>query len=142
MKYSKRILLIITLLYACVSQALAEEITLFNSDGMATAYIDTEDSMTIFLWSGKPVAYLEKGSVWGFNGEHLGWFSKGIIKDHDGYVAGCIKDSIAMVYKLEPLKGIKKLVPLKSLKKLEPLAPLDKNKWSVTPLSLFLAAGD
>jgi Txe/YoeB family toxin of Txe-Axe toxin-antitoxin module len=44
-----------------------------------------------------------------------------------------------MLYKLEPLKGLKKLKPLKSLQKLEPLKPLDKDKWSTTPLSLFLA---
>lgn len=35
--------------------------------------------------SGKPVAYLEKGSagegynVYGFNGSHLGWFTQGAI---------------------------------------------------------------
>jgi hypothetical protein len=134
----KHVLMIALLMCASVGQALAEEITLFNSDGAAIAYIDT-DEMTVYLWEGQPVAYLEKGSVWGFNGDHLGWFTKGIIRDHDGYAVGCIKDAVSMLYKLEPLKGLKKLKPLKSLQKLEPLKPLDKDKWSTTPLSLFLA---
>lgn len=137
----KHVLMIAMLMCVCIGQAMAEEITLFNSDGVAIAYIDTEEEMTIYLWKGQPVAYLEKGSVWGFNGELLGWFAKGIIRDHDGYAVGCIKDAISMTYKLEPLKGLKKLTPLKSLQKLEPLKPLDKDKWSSTPLSLFLAAG-
>jgi hypothetical protein len=97
--------------------------------------------MTIYLWNGQPVAYLEKGSVWGFNGQHLGWFAKAIIRDHDGYAVGCLKGAVSMLYKLEPLKGLKRLKPLKSLRKLEPLKPLDKDKWSTAPLSLFLAAG-
>ncbi|MGO4677307.1 4-fold beta flower protein [Bosea sp. 2YAB26] len=33
--------------------------------------------MTIYLWSGKRVAYLKKSNtgydVYGFNGDHLGW---------------------------------------------------------------------
>jgi hypothetical protein len=43
--------------------ALAEEISLFNAQGAASAYIDTDDDLTIYLWSGKPVAYLDDGSV-------------------------------------------------------------------------------
>jgi len=45
-----------------------------------------------------------------------------------------------MLYKLEPLKGLKRLQPLKGLQKLEPLKPLWKEKWGATPLSLFLVA--
>ena len=138
----KHIMMILMLMCVCVGSTLAEEITLFNSDGAAIAYMDTGDEMTIYLWNGQPVGYLEKGSVWGFNGEHLGWFAKGIITDHDGYAVGCIKDAVSMLYKLEPLKGLKKLKPLKSLQELEPLKPLEKHQWSITPLSLFLAAGE
>jgi len=138
----KHILILATvLLIACGGRALAEDITLYNSDGAAIAYIDTDDEMTIYLWKGQPVAYLEKGSVWGFNGEHLGWLSQGIIRDRRGYAVGCLKDAVSMLYKLEPLKGLKRLKPLKSLQRLEPLKPLDKDRWSSTPLSLFLAAG-
>lgn len=137
----KHVLIVAMLLCACIEQALAEEIALFNSDGAAIAYIDTDAEMTIYLWKGQPVAYLESGSVWGFNGEHLGWFKKGVIRDHDGYAVGCIKGAVSMLYKIESLKGLKKLTPLKSLQKLEPLKPLDKDKWSATPLSLFLAQG-
>jgi hypothetical protein len=139
----KRIFLVV--ISACylfsATHAMAKEIALYNSDGEAIAYIDTEDDLTIYLWKGKPLAYLEDGSVWGFNGNHLGWFEEGIIWDHKGYAVGCIKDAVSMLYKLKPLKGLKNLKPLKSLKELKPLKPLKKNKWSSYPLSLFLAGG-
>ena len=41
----------------------AEQITLFNSSGVATAYIDTDDGLTIYLWNGTPVAYLVTNGV-------------------------------------------------------------------------------
>ena len=51
------------------------EISLFNSNGEAVAYIAVDDDLTIYLWSGDPVAYIDDEDVYGFNGKHLGWFS-------------------------------------------------------------------
>lgn len=138
-RFFLRSLVVAATVVFCAFPAMAEEITLFNSKGDAIAYIDTDEEMTVYLWKGKPVAYLEKGSLWGFNGDHLGWFDKGVIHDHDGYTVGCIKDAIEMTYQVETFKSFKQF---KSFKTLEPLKPQWKNKWSVTPLSLFLAGGE
>ena len=134
-------LLAVVFFYIGPRIAHAEEITLYNSHGAAIAYVDTDDEMTIYLWGGKPVAYLEKGSVWTLNGQHLGWFENGIIINHDGFVEGCVKGAISMLYSLEPLKGLKMLKPLKGLQTLEPLKPLDRQTWASTPLSLYLGGG-
>lgn len=138
----RTILVLAALLSACVGQAMAEEITLFNSKGEAVAYIDSDEDMTIYLWKGKPVAYLEKGSLWGFNGDHLGWFEKGVVRDHEGYTVGCIKDAIDMTYQFEPFKAFKQFKPFRGFKKTEPAKPQWKDKWGITPLSLFLAGGE
>lgn len=54
-------ILIIALVFSSLKLFAQDEISLFNSDGEATAYIDTEDDdLTIYLWGGKPVAYLHK----------------------------------------------------------------------------------
>jgi hypothetical protein len=45
--------------YAAVAHA-DDELTLFNARGAADAYIAVDDGLTIYLWSGKPVTYLEK----------------------------------------------------------------------------------
>jgi hypothetical protein len=74
-------LLMFSFAVKCAAQE--EETALFNSDGSPVAYIALEnDDLTIYMWSGKPVAYLESSSgggfsIYGFNGKHLGWFVKG-----------------------------------------------------------------
>ena len=138
-KYLTSLFLIVGLL---LTQAVsAEELSLYDSKAEAIAYIDTSDDMTIYLWGGDPVAYYEDGSIWGFNGNHLGWFTDGIIIDHKGYAVGAVKGAVNMLYQLESLKSLKSLKYLKSLKELAPLKPLEKNMWSPIPLSLFLAGG-
>ena len=121
------------------------ETTLDDSDGTPVAYV--ADDMTIFTWSGKPVAYLDgKGGpdvidIYGFNGKHLGWFSKGVIYDHDGNTTGAIPSLFTTPTKLEEIKGLKALEPLKALEELPPLKPLFSKTWSSTPLMIFLNAG-
>lgn len=124
----------------------AEEITLFNSDGEATAYIDTEDEdLTIYMWNGTPVAYLESNGnafhIYGFNGQHLGWFEDGIVRDSKGYAVGFIKGATNIYTKYEPYKSYKKYKPYKSYKSYAPYKPYYKNTFSNESLSLFLMKG-
>lgn len=138
-KKLKLLLVAFCLLFS--SFAYAREITLFNREGTAIAYIDTNEELTIFLWNGTPVAYLEKSSIYGFNGKHLGWFNDGIVRDHQGNGVGFIEGAVSKLTKLEPLKSLQKLTPLRSLQELEPLEPLSRDSWSRTPLDLFLLQG-
>jgi hypothetical protein len=79
-----------------VGAASEEELSLFDSTGAPVAYIAIADDHTIYLWDGKPVAYLSpSGSdgwhVYGFAGDHLGWFEQGILCDHNGNAVGATK---------------------------------------------------
>lgn len=74
-----------------------QEISLFDGGGRATAYIAVNDELTIYLWDGKPVAYLEPSKagefhVYGFSGSHLGWFLKGAIWNHEGTASCAISE--------------------------------------------------
>ena len=51
--------LIILLLFG-YGNLFSQEVTLFDRGGNARAYIDYSEDFTIFLWNGKPVAFLEK----------------------------------------------------------------------------------
>jgi hypothetical protein len=66
-----------------VSTLSAQQVSLYDSDGEASAYIDYDEDGTIFMWNGTPVAFVEKdGSVlcvFGFNGSFLCWYEDGII---------------------------------------------------------------
>lgn len=66
--------------------------TLFDKNGEAVALLSEDHNRTIFLWDGRPAAYLyEDRHVYGFNGRHLGWFVQGVLFDHDGRRAGFTK---------------------------------------------------
>lgn len=119
----------------------AKEISFYDDSGEAVAYIDTNEEMNIYSWHGDPVAYLERDSIFGFNGKHLGWFENGIIRDHSGYAVGFVEGSINKLTKLERLKSLQKLTPLKSLQQLEPIKPFYHNQWARLPLEIFLASG-
>ena len=139
----KLILLLLFIPSVCLSQ----EISLFNSDGDAVAYIDTDDEdNTIYLWNGTPVAYLSPESnyynIYGFNGNHLGWFEEGIVRDEDGDAVGFQKGAVSGVYtNYEPYKSYKKYKPYKSYKKYAPFKPYFSNSFSNESFVLFLKRG-
>jgi hypothetical protein len=146
MKTKWLVVLIALVLSTHFSFAQDEEVTLFSGNGNPVAYIDYgNDEPVIYMWSGKPVAYLSRSSsngmsVYGFNGKHLGWFVGGVVRDHDGNGACGVKGVVSLP-KLEPLKSLKELKPLKSLKELEPLRPIFSMQWSSSPCSALLFEG-
>jgi hypothetical protein len=130
--------------FASLAQYGSKEISLFDKEGEAKAYI--ADDLTVYLWDGDPVAYLsnsnDKRHVYGFNGNHLGWYVKGIIYDNDGDAVAAQKDATNMITSIEGIKGIKSIKPIKSIKEIAPIQPILSRSWSRTPLVLFLRAGE
>lgn len=119
-----------------------EEITLFGSQGNPDAYISPDNDFTIYLWSGKPVAYLDQVNVYGFNGKHLGWFEDGIIWDHDGQRVGFIRSTVPVFPKFEPLKPFKQFIPFRNFQQFAPYMPFKNlSAISKTPLVIFLNTG-
>jgi hypothetical protein len=56
------------------------EKTLFNENGIPTAYIANDYQQIIYLWDGNAVAYVfEDEHIYGTNGHHLGWFVQDIV---------------------------------------------------------------
>ena len=117
------------------------EISLFNSNGEAVAYIALDYELTIYLWSGNPVAYLDDEDVYGFNGKHLGWFSNGIVIDHNGESPCVTKNRYPGYTNSEGYKSYKSYKPYKSYQQYSPYKPYTYNKFSSIPCSLFLAMG-
>lgn len=120
-----------------------DEISLFDGARKPVAYIAEE--LTIYLWSGKPVAYLYSDSgklhVYGFNGKHLGWFVKGVFRDHDGNAVGALRESFRSPVAYEPYKPYKQYKPYQSYREFAPYQPYLGTSWSEMPLVLFLMQG-
>jgi hypothetical protein len=86
------------------------EVTLFNKNGKAVAYI-AADGKTIYLWDGRPVAYLFDDKIYGWHGRQLGWFHNGTVFDIYGLRAGFIRSKSPIATEVEPLKSQKRLKP-------------------------------
>lgn len=142
----KLLLALVTLIISATSfgQYGSKEVSLFDKEGEAKAYI--ADDLTIYLWDGDPIAYLSNSNnrwhVYGFNGNHLGWYVDGIIYDNDGYAIGAQKDATNMITSIEDIKGIKGIKPIKSIKEIAPIKPILSMSWGRTPLVIFLRAGE
>ena len=143
-----RLLQIIVVLFTITLTVVAhaeDTVTLFNGAGKAEAYITIDDELTIYLWSGKPVAYLENDSdggyhVYGFNGKHLGWFVKGIVRDHEGNAACAVKEVLGSTQQ-EPYKSYKQYKPYKSYTQYAPYRPYFSNSFGDTPCRFLLGEG-
>jgi hypothetical protein len=130
---------------ATVNATAASDVSLFDGRGKPAAYIAMDDGLTIYLWDGKPVAYLDSDSVggyqvFGFNGHHLGWFIKGVIWDHTGHASCAIKELLT-VTDFEPFKSFKEFKPFKSFKEFSPFRPNFTDSFGDTPCNFLLASG-
>lgn len=117
------------------------EETLYNTEGQAVAYIDYDDEQTIYMWGGKPVAYLDGEDIYGFNGKHLGWYQDGILRDHDGNIAGFNKEAANVFLAFEPFKAFKQFKPFRSFKEFAPFKPFLHSSVSEYTLERFLMRG-
>lgn len=137
-------IIILVLIFNISFSLFSQEVSIFDSNGEATAYLDQRD-LTIYLWNGTPTTYLEPSgdcyNIYGYNGEHLGWLESGIIRNHDGFLVGYFRGSLNVPVKNEPFKQFKRDKPFKSPKKFAPYKPSYKNKFSTTPLFNFLMLG-
>jgi 4-fold beta-flower domain-containing protein len=113
----------------------------YDSRGRAVAYIAGDRDLTIYLWTGEPIAYLDEDSVFGFNGKHLGWLKSGAIYDHDGDMIAALSDRFKEPVTTPPLKSFKQFLPFKSFKEFKPFKPFFSLKWSEVPARIFFLGG-
>lgn len=108
--------------------------TFYNCFGAATAYIE-ENDLTIYLFSGEPVAYIYNDTVYGFNGVHLGWIENGWIRD----LSGCCvffsetasgSGPVKPVKQVCPIKSVKQIMPIKSIRQIRHVKAVNQLSWS------------
>lgn len=115
--------------------------TLFDSRGVPIAYIDYDDDLIIYAFSGTPLAYLNENNVYGFNGKHLGWFENGFLWDHSGLRAGFTQEVSPVFTQFEPFKRFKKFKPFKSFRQATPFKPFKNTGYIEMSLKFWLERG-
>ena len=99
------------------------ETTLYNKNGDAVAYISDDYKNTIYLWEGRPVAYLHDDRlIYGINGRHLGWMIDEIIFNDSG-------ERIGFTYKTCPVPTAKESIKPKKYPRGE-----DQSRWNALTL--------
>lgn len=99
------------------------EIPIWDRRSVATAYIVPGDGDTIYLWTGQPVAYLLGEDVYGFNGNHLGWFIDGIVWDWEGVAVGFTRQAPYVAQTAEPPKAPRQTKPASLPREAVPAKP-------------------
>ena len=117
------------------------EETLYDISGNPIAYIAYGNEAVIYMWQGKPVAYLYRDCIYGFNGKHLGWYDNGIIRNTDGLIIGFNKKASDVFVKFEPFKGFKEFLPFKSFREFAHIKPFFSRSKSRESLLQFLLSG-
>jgi hypothetical protein len=116
------------------------EISLFNKSGKAVAYI-ADDGETIYLWDGRPVAFISGDKVYDWNGRQLGWFTNGTIFDIYGLRSGFIRSKSPIATEMEPLKPQKHLKPVRGKKQAQAIKPILCYGYSNKNLEDLLESG-
>jgi hypothetical protein len=121
------------------------DVDLYGSDARAVAFIaqTPTDGPVVFLWSGQPVAYLaEGGSIYGFNGRHLGWWRRGTVYDHEGNVVAAVAGRFISPVPVPPFKGFRQFLPFKAFRDFAPFEPFfNPTSWSKTSATAFFSDG-
>lgn len=141
-------LLLFALMILTVSTLSAQQVSLFDKEREARAYIDYDKEATLFMWDGTPVAYIEKKGknlcIFGFDGDFLGWYEDGVVYDKKGYVVGAREGASSMIphIKTERIKGIQKTIPTRRMvTSFTTTKPIFKRQWSNTSLTELLYFG-
>jgi len=108
------------------------DIVFYDRSGQPLAY--SSDGKHIYTLEGTPVAHVDRGSIYAYSGEHLGWFSDGWIRDHGGACVLFTKDArggpAKPVKAVKRVKRVKSVKPVKSVKQVRPVKPVRSSTWS------------
>jgi len=87
----------------------------YDRNGVPVAY--SEDNEHIYLFDGKPVAFLKSDIVYNFSGKQLGRFNNGWVRDLKGYCVFFTEETSGT----GPVKPVKRVLPIKSVKHIQPV---------------------
>jgi hypothetical protein len=104
----------------------------YDRSGHPSVY--SEDGVHLFTFSGSAVGYIEKDSVYAYNGRHLGWIEDGWIRDHAGEGVFFTDDATGgpekSVRSPVPLRKVKHVKPKKEVRQLRPVKAQKTRTWS------------
>lgn len=118
--------------FTALFKARGTTIDFYDQAGDAIAYSD--DGEHIYLFTGKPVAYLDSDAVYSNDGDQRGWFADGWIRDKGGRCVAFSNRAVEGPFRppmhAKPEKGVRQPRPLKATQDPRTLHPIYSNAWS------------
>ncbi|MFT4660530.1 MAG: hypothetical protein ACI8XB_000798 [Patiriisocius sp.] len=107
--------------------------TLYDRNGKAVAYVH-DDEKHVYLYDGKPVAFLREEHLYSFSGKYLGWIYNDWFYDRDGRPAFFTQDSTGgpsrPARKAKPARSSRQARPAKGAREARPAKPTRSLNWS------------
>lgn len=108
-------------------------LTLYDSIGRAVAYI-FDDGKSVYLYSGRPVAWLHDEYVYAYSGRYLGWIHNGWIYDRNGHPAFFTQEATGgparPARRARPARGARGARPARGAREARPARPARSLTWS------------
>lgn len=117
------------------------ETNLYDYQGYPIAYIEESPVRSIFTWDGYAVCYIDGEIVYGWNGEHIGWFVNGILYDTHGKRVGYTNGKCPAATKVLHAKSAKHAKPAKSARVAHHARPCFSASTMAVSLQDFLLQG-
>ncbi|MFA6469467.1 MAG: 4-fold beta flower protein [Bacteroidota bacterium] len=115
-------------------------IILYNQYGRAIAYVDT-DGESVYLYSGKPVAWMSDGSFYAYRGKYFGWMQDGWVMDRSGdcvFFSDITRDGPEKPPRqARPKRTARSARPAKKTKEVTPERPMRSSQWSLLSSEAF-----
>jgi hypothetical protein len=123
---------------------MAERTIFYDRFGVAIAY--TNDGERIYLFDGRPAAFIRNGSVYAYSGQHLGWLSDGWIRDHNGdavYFSNGPRRGgpVPPVPHVPPVPAVPQVPPVPGVPQVRPVSPVPSLGWSQLAAATFFERG-
>lgn len=87
-------------------------------------------------FDGKSYGFLAKSNLYNYQGKHVGWFEKGIVRDHNGLCVGFGENPtdtprpFTPFKQFKPFRGFVEMEPFRPFKERSPFKPFKKFGWS------------
>lgn len=114
-------------------------VPLYDRRGRAVAYI--YEGQYVYLYSGKPVAWLSDEHLYAYNGTYLGWLESGWVRDRQGHCVFFTTEATGGPAKpargARPARGAKGARPARGARQARPARPAKSSVWAASSGEAF-----
>ena len=119
---------------------MSDETVIYDPAGMARLRIVRGGD--IFDFSGTPRGFVQAGSVYLYDGSHVGRYDRGLLRDSAGRAVGFSQGAtggpLPPIPQIPPIPAINQIPPIRGIPAIPPVPPVPQLSWSDIDIDLLL----